>query len=482
MTNLPASLVAEHDNQTNYGDIPTWYEEDKWIYTADPVVFSGDFGSFTGQIEDLQNTVIGIKTLLHHGMYYEVYELKITGNITGVFSYNSLYGDLEGIVNGTTYLRVSDLAELKTEIYSYGTIEIIVVTLDYEATFFSNFDPPLELYDFPLNVDESWTISCISNSSGSFYLEGFINETFSGNQGIHETLTCSQLENITVPAGTYECYQINRSENSVWYAPEVGNSIQSIIDISEGNTTFHTTLRLTSFVRSIQPVTLSLFLEPNECLIDEQVVISGEAIEPNSGNPLQNENISITIPATGHSWTTITDENGDYNLIINAPEITDETPSGDEIGSDGIVARCFFSNILSQRVQTLVIRENNPPDTPTITGITEGNVGEEYNYTFQTLDANDDVIFYYIDWGDGNIVEWIGPYESGEEITISHIWDEKGDYTIKAKAKDHYDAESNWGYLDITMPVHQQSINNLRIYNGESNQKTLPFLNKLFNL
>lgn len=63
---------------------------------------------------------------------------------------------------------------------------------------------------------------------------------------------------------------------------------------------------------------------------------------------------------------------------------------------------------------------------------------------------NEDDVYYYIEWGDNDIAEWIGPYNPGKEITLSHTWSEQGIYTIKAK--DIYDAEGIWTYLEVTMP------------------------------
>jgi len=97
-------------------------------------------------------------------------------------------------------------------------------------------------------------------------------------------------------------------------------------------------------------------------------------------------------------------------------------------------------------------RSNQAPNTPDITGQTNGNAGTEYEYTFVTTDPDDDELYYYIEWGDGETEEWIGPYASGEEVKVKHTWDTKGTYIIKAKAKDVYDAESDWGTLEVTMP------------------------------
>jgi len=98
---------------------------------------------------------------------------------------------------------------------------------------------------------------------------------------------------------------------------------------------------------------------------------------------------------------------------------------------------------------------NDPPDIPSIDGETEGTIHVEYEYTFVTSDVDGNDVWYYIDWGDDTFEEWIGPYPSGEEITRSHTWNERDTYTIRCKAKDPYDAEGEWGTLEVTMPVNQ---------------------------
>jgi parallel beta-helix repeat protein len=98
---------------------------------------------------------------------------------------------------------------------------------------------------------------------------------------------------------------------------------------------------------------------------------------------------------------------------------------------------------------------NQPPETPTINGSTLGNAGQSYEYNFITTDPEGDTISYYIDWGDSTNSGWIGPNQSGEQIIVSHTWTTRGMYTIKAKAKDVHNAESDWGELNIKMPKNQ---------------------------
>jgi len=102
--------------------------------------------------------------------------------------------------------------------------------------------------------------------------------------------------------------------------------------------------------------------------------------------------------------------------------------------------------------------ENLPPGAPVITGETNGEAGTSYEYGFTSIDPDgDDIAEYIVDWGDDTGEEIItGPFASGAEATASHTWDEQGDYTITAKAKDINGLIGPEGTLPVTMPVNQQ--------------------------
>ena len=110
---------------------------------------------------------------------------------------------------------------------------------------------------------------------------------------------------------------------------------------------------------------------------------------------------------------------------------------------------------------TVQLSGNNPPETPIINGTASGKPGIEYNYSFVTTDPDGNNLYYYVDWGDENNTGWLGPYLSGEEISESHMWLEKGTYIIKAKAKDIYDAESDWSNFEVTIPRTRLFYNSL---------------------
>ncbi len=81
----------------------------------------------------------------------------------------------------------------------------------------------------------------------------------------------------------------------------------------------------------------------------------------------------------------------------------------------------------------------NKQEPPTIDGPTKGQPGVEYEYTFTLNDPEEDDIEFLIDWDDGTEEYWRGPYSSGEEVTVSHTWDEDDRYDVRAKSRDSWD-------------------------------------------
>jgi len=89
-------------------------------------------------------------------------------------------------------------------------------------------------------------------------------------------------------------------------------------------------------------------------------------------------------------------------------------------------------------------------------GPNTGNSGTEYTYSSSTIDPDNDNISYFFDWSDGTDSGWLGPYESGESVTTTHIWSEQGDYIIRVIAKDVNGTLSSWSDpLSVSMPKNK---------------------------
>jgi hypothetical protein len=101
---------------------------------------------------------------------------------------------------------------------------------------------------------------------------------------------------------------------------------------------------------------------------------------------------------------------------------------------------------------TTINTPNSAPNTPTISGPTSGKPGKIYKYTIAATDPDSDMIYGYIIWGDNTTTDWVGPYVSGAEFSVTHSWAENGTYSVKVKVKDEHGTESDWTTLDVTMP------------------------------
>lgn len=123
---------------------------------------------------------------------------------------------------------------------------------------------------------------------------------------------------------------------------------------------------------------------------------------------------------------------------------------------------------------------NKPPNIPTITGSSSGKPGNSYDYKFITSDPDNDDVSYYIDWGDGNITDWTSLQASGSPYSESHIWTDKGTYTIKAKAKDINGLKSYWASLKVRMPL-TRTIDIPFLNYLQNHPNMFPILQKLLN-
>jgi outer membrane protein assembly factor BamB len=99
------------------------------------------------------------------------------------------------------------------------------------------------------------------------------------------------------------------------------------------------------------------------------------------------------------------------------------------------------------------------PTAPVINGETNGDAGEEYQYTVKSTSPVGRDVYYYINWGDGNVMDWFGPFSSGEEIKLNHTYTKKRTYIIKSHAKDTDNLWGPWGELKVIMPRNKATYN-----------------------
>jgi len=103
------------------------------------------------------------------------------------------------------------------------------------------------------------------------------------------------------------------------------------------------------------------------------------------------------------------------------------------------------------------IRDNGEPEVPVAPdGPSVGIVDMEYMFCIDgAVDPDGDQVYYMWDFGDEQ-TGWEGPYDSGEEVCVTHSWPIVGTYEVKVKVKDQFDyINETWSdshIIDIVSP------------------------------
>lgn len=120
---------------------------------------------------------------------------------------------------------------------------------------------------------------------------------------------------------------------------------------------------------------------------------------------------------------------------------------------------CYYqTNLLGDPTLTFYTSDNNEPNKPNRpSGETFGSVNKHYTFSTSSTDEDNDELYYKWDFGDGTFSEWLGPYNSGQEIEVTYKWSKIGIYQVKVKARDEHRAESDWSEsLSLILPVFNQ--------------------------
>jgi hypothetical protein len=108
-----------------------------------------------------------------------------------------------------------------------------------------------------------------------------------------------------------------------------------------------------------------------------------------------------------------------------------------------IVQCCLLFGDPAQQLRTP--HPSLPPTQPTKpVGPTLGIWNVEYTYTSSATEPDGEQMYYLFDWDDGSSSGWVGPYTSGQTVTVSHIWTVLGIFEVKVKARDIWGATSIW--------------------------------------
>ncbi len=353
---------------TSSSDVPVWRINDNWMYdgyldVADFVADSGVStnvqtleGTLDRTVEDIYLTEIsGNETLAYEVVSVGEYESD------GIISIDGTNGCLFVEMETIEIVRVSDLAtfsqEVTLDVYFWPAFFGCASWLNQSIGVLSvenTFEPPLENYDFPISVGESWNMDYEQEtqySGTSNYVD--IPEDSSDSNSSSWTVVSQGNSGVSFP-GCYQSFNVTNYDSDGdetgynWYCPAVRGEVKSSLSQAFGFIAVHELV-------SYQPVTRSkvVTVDIEYPLSPTGIDISAWINVTNQGQPVSGQDLEFRYESEQFDQTVTTDDNGSYHIVFNSGDKPDDSQGSGELGSHGIVAWIDSENILG--ASTLLI-------------------------------------------------------------------------------------------------------------------------------
>ncbi len=170
------------------------------------------FGEDFEMSAEMTMKVVNKKTIEVKGTEYETYVVDTTTSISQTITFEGDTMSMTSTSEGTQWLRVSDLATVKTYMETSSSGMGFSDTSSMEST----YDPPVDSYNFPMSIAETWMITYTETIRETYSYNG---EPETYTDSYEATMECEALhvEEVTVPAGTFETFVIFSQEKSGEY-------------------------------------------------------------------------------------------------------------------------------------------------------------------------------------------------------------------------------------------------------------------------
>lgn len=444
----------------NDAEIPIWGVGNFWKYY---IKFSGYNGSgepkFDIEIDSIEFQVVDDSS--------DVYNLSI-GDINGNGSLSIISGNFEINVTGFIHVNKSNMKiEGCENIHLDGVVKNkrgkVIANIDVYF-YYIDLEPFYLPYVFPINVDDKWIFNTTVINADIHIEEPAIIKNIFGSDLYYyiESLGyiggCEGKEIIEINQNKYQTLKIDGNKTDFWYSFEAGNIVRAK---NTGNKRLYL-WDISNWYIVIDQFELKL-LSTNYGVSNKD--------KPSIPNKPRGETNGVTNVSYSYS-TSATDTEDyfikygwDWNGDMTVDYWTDFVESGKDVSESHKYSRngtyrlrvkaMDFRGEESDWSESLIVEiiKNYPPIKPTIKGPSEGVTRREYTFIGRSTDPDENQIYYLFDWGDGSQSQWLGPKNSGENITKNNSWSSKGDYAVKVKAKDEYGAESVWSDpVSISLP------------------------------
>ena len=339
----------------NNADVVDWRINDNWMYdgyldVADFVAESGVQSNVESLEGTLQRTVEDIYVTDIGGNSTLVYEVVSVGSYEsdGIINIDGTNGCLYLDMETTEIIRASDMAthsqDAAIEVYfdpaigssCWSWLRQTVGLLNVD----NSYDPPLENYDFPLGVGETWGMDFQQETeySGSSNFGIEIPDDSSDSNSTSWEVVSQGNSGVSYP-GCYQSYNVTNYDSDGdatgynWYCPAIRGEVKSSVVQSFGFLAVH---ELTSY----QPVSRakSISIDIEYPLSPIGIDISAWINVSNQGQPVGSQEMQFRYESEQLFQNITTDANGSYHLVFNSGDKPDNTFGEGELGSHGLVA------------------------------------------------------------------------------------------------------------------------------------------------
>ena len=343
--------IESISRNNNLIDIPTWKIGDKWNYNGyldmvDFIVDSGvntDLQTLTGTLEstvtDIYITTVDNSSSLVYKVesegYYEANNINLDGQP----------GDLEVDMDTTSIIRASDLATVSQEAiveidfcrdFWWTCINIDVGYLEVDQS----YSPPLEGYDFPISVGESWSqdyTTTTTYSGSSDYVdipENTVSQSTANYEVVSQGFSGVSYASCTTSYNISSTNVDGEDTGYKWFCPAIRGDVKMETIESLGFSAVHSLSSYQSVSRQkVINIDVEFPLSPIDSEISAWINVSD-----NNGNPLANEQLQFRYEIKGDIRTIATASNGSAHVTFNTGNYADYSNSGNDLGSHGILA------------------------------------------------------------------------------------------------------------------------------------------------
>ena len=357
-----SSLQLVSSRSSTLIDVADWRVGDEWIYDAEfdveDLIAGGAPGSQVGVLTgQLTREVVDIRTDTIDNVSTIVYDLDSSGTFyyngaTIVASGFNVNGNLEVELEMEEVIRASDLSQitynmnLDVDFNNIGFPASLVVGSSLDLATLSidtDYAPPKEIYDFPMNVGETWDTETTTSVawSGDVYDNLFdlpedssesSTESFgivgSGNPGVSYS-GCSNSYNVTAynaTSGAINGYRwwCDSARNDAWWHQSIDVGADIDFRLNQYNP-----------VARVHEIDVELAFPAWPLDADLGVWIN---ITNSNGQPVANQDVEFRYEIDEDIRTVTTAANGSAYVEFDTGHSLDASPTSDDYASHGVIA------------------------------------------------------------------------------------------------------------------------------------------------